>query len=177
MRTQTGISSRQDCRTCHTDKAGGVLGVKTRQMNRDLSFPSAVTDNQLRAWNHIGLFEPKLDEAAVAGFASWLPPTTSRGSIEDRARSYLDANCAHCHRPGGTVAYFDARYDTPLAAQNLIQGQVLIDKALTTRIPSPQTISGAQSFSCASTRWRRSKCRRWRTRCWTANRSLAAEVD
>jgi mono/diheme cytochrome c family protein len=58
-------------------------------------------------------------------------------SLEDRARSYLDANCANCHRPRGTVAYFDARFDTPLAQQNLIGGRVLIDE----RIDNPHIIA------------------------------------
>src|SRR5882724_11152438 len=63
-RTQTWYyPSRADCRTCHADLAGGVLGVKTRQMNRMFPFPSGINDNQLRAWNHIGLFDPPCDEA------------------------------------------------------------------------------------------------------------------
>jgi hypothetical protein len=62
-------------------------------------------------------------------------------SLEDRARSYLDANCAQCHRPGGTVAYFDARYDTPLARQGLIGGHVLIDERIdNSRVIAPNDI-------------------------------------
>jgi hypothetical protein len=50
--------------------------------------------------------------------------------VEDRARSYLDANCSHCHQPGGTVANFDARYDTPLDRQEVVDGPVLIDQGV-----------------------------------------------
>jgi uncharacterized repeat protein (TIGR03806 family) len=122
--------SREDCRTCHTRLAGHVLGVKTRQLNRDLAYPSGVTDNQLRAWNHIGLFDSQLDESALANFSRLARSDDSSRTLEDRARSYLDANCSHCHRPNGTVASFDARYDTPLAEQNLIKGPVLIDEGI-----------------------------------------------
>ena len=56
---------KQDCLTCHTPQSGGVLGVKTRQLNGDFKYPGGVTDNQLRAWNHLGLFDAKLSEAAI----------------------------------------------------------------------------------------------------------------
>jgi mono/diheme cytochrome c family protein len=128
--------SRQDCLTCHTANAGFVLGVKTRQLNRDFAY-SAGIDNELRAWNHIGLFDTNLDDGAIKGFSSLARVDDKSRTLEDRARSYLDANCAHCHRPKGTVAYFDARYDTPLAAQDLIEGRVLIDE----RIDHPRIIA------------------------------------
>jgi hypothetical protein len=53
----------------------------------------------------------------------------------------LDANCSQCHRPGGTVAGFDARYDTPLEQQGLVNGAVLLDQGIDhPRIISPHDI-------------------------------------
>ena len=131
IRTQAWYyPSRQDCKTCHSSTAGGVLGLKTRQMNRDFCFPSGTTDNQLRAWNHVGIFEPEIRESNIVTYARLARADDRTRSLEDRARSYLDVNCAYCHRPGGTVAYFDARYDTPIGRQGLIDGPVLIDEGL-----------------------------------------------
>jgi uncharacterized repeat protein (TIGR03806 family) len=130
-RTQTWYyPSREDCKTCHTANAGGVLGVKTRQMNRDFTYPSGVRDNELRAWNHAGLFSSRFRESDLPTFAKLAQGGDPTRSLEDRARSYLDVNCAQCHRPEGTVAYFDARYDTPLAKQELIEGPVLLDQGI-----------------------------------------------
>ena len=133
--------SRQDCLTCHTANAGGVLGVKTRQMNRVFTYPSGVSDNQLRTWNHLGLFAPAIKDQDLPSFAKLAAADDTSRALEDRARSYLDANCSQCHRPGGTVANFDARYDTPLADQALIDGPVLIDQGIDRpRIISPRDI-------------------------------------
>ena len=129
--------SRRDCLACHNAKTSGVLGVKARQMNRSFTYPSGVTDNQLRAWNHAGLLTPKLSDAELAKVPTLAAADDATRSLEDRTRSYLDANCAQCHRPGGTVAYFDTRYDTPLEKQELVNGPVLIDQG----IDRPRAIS------------------------------------
>ncbi len=131
-RTQTWYyPSREDCRTCHTDRAGLVLGVKTRQFNREI----------LSAWDHAGLFESSPTEADYASSNFLARPDDLSRSLEDRARSFLDVNCANCHRPGGTVAYFDARFDTPLKQQGLIDGPVLINEGVDhARIVSPNDI-------------------------------------
>lgn len=137
IQTATGVRtqawyypSRQDCLTCHTANAGYVLGVKTRQLNRDFTYPSGVTNNELRTWNHLSLFDTNLTEAQIRNFPKLARLDDLTQSLEIRARSYLDVNCANCHRPQGTVAFFDARFDTPLAQQNLIGGRVLIDQRI-----------------------------------------------
>jgi mono/diheme cytochrome c family protein len=115
---------RQDCLTCHTPASGGVLGVKTRQINGDFSYPNGITDNQLREWNHLGLFDIRLTEKDIPRFEKLVAVTNTDASLDLRARSYFDANCSQCHRPGGAEAFFDARFDTPLERQGIINGPV-----------------------------------------------------
>jgi hypothetical protein len=118
--------SRNDCLLCHTTQAGFVLGVKTRQLNSDHTYPpTGVRANQLQMWNQLGMFARPFDEAAISGFARLVPLSDAAAPLEHRVRSYLDANCAHCHRPGGARAAFDARFDTPLSQQNLVNGSLL----------------------------------------------------
>ena len=152
-RTQTWYyPSRQDCLACHNTHTSGVLGVKARQMNRPFTYPSGATDNELRAWNHLGLFEPGVIDADLMNLPTLAAADDDSRSLQDRARSYLDANCAQCHRPGGTVAYFDARYETPLEKQKLIDGPVLIDQGIDKpRVISPHDIWRSIAFMRVNT--------------------------
>ncbi len=92
--------SRTDCFACHTDAAGVALGLRTPQLNRDFDY-DGVVDNQLRSWNNIGLFDTALGDAA--GYDAFPAIADEDASVADRARAYLDVNCAHCHQPGGTA--------------------------------------------------------------------------
>lgn len=134
--------SRADCRSCHNTTAGHVLGPRTHQMNRDLLYGlTGRTDNQLRTLNHLGLFSPALNEAAIAGYTKSVAVTDTTHPLETRVRSYLDANCSHCHQPGNLATTFDARFTTPLASQNLINGTVLYDLGIAdARVIAPRSI-------------------------------------
>ncbi len=96
-----------ECLGCHSAPEKRVLGVRTRQLRRDFPYP-AVTDDQLHAWNCIGLFSPALTDPT--GYGAYASITDTGESLQRRARAYLAANCAICHQPGGPAPTMDLRY-------------------------------------------------------------------
>lgn len=119
--------SRNDCLSCHNSNAGHVLGVNTRQLNGAHTYTATgITANQLSTWSTIGLFSTPPDVADIPSLPALVHVADSGATIERRVRSWLDANCSHCHRPGGVHAPFDARYDTPLRQQGLIEQAAMI---------------------------------------------------
>ena len=134
--------SRENCATCHNTNAGGFLGPKARQLNGNLLYPGGVTDNQLRAWAHVGLFDNAPTDAQLPSITKLAVLNDTNDTLERRARSYLDANCSNCHRPGGVPAFWDARFDTPLAQQGILYG--VLTNSLgdpTARVVVPQDLA------------------------------------
>jgi len=114
---QTWIYMRVgDCIVCHNPAAGDSLGLKVRQLNTAMTYPSTSRSaNQLGTLVHIGMFSN-----AFAVQAPYPDPHDTSLSITERARSYLQTNCSNCHRPGGnTGAQFDLRYSTPIDKMNI----------------------------------------------------------
>ena len=111
------VPSRASCLSCHTAAAGRVLGVRARQLNRDFSYPLRV-DNQLRAWNHIGLFTTGIGDPRQ--YESFANADDETAALRARARAYLDTNCANCHRPlGPTPVDLDLRFGIAAADMRL----------------------------------------------------------
>ncbi|MEZ4993501.1 MAG: NPCBM/NEW2 domain-containing protein [Saprospiraceae bacterium] len=124
--TQTWIfPSRTECMTCHNANADFVLGVKTWQLNGTYDYPveggGTITDNQLNTWQHLGMFANPFNPAEIPSFLQSKYINDASASLEVRVRSYLDANCSHCHRPGGVEGAFDARFSTPIEDQNIVK--------------------------------------------------------
>ena len=61
--------------------------------------------------------------------------------LEERARAYLDVNCAHCHQPGGSYNLnfgdmFEFRFETSFENSNIYDSRVEIQNRINTQIPS-----------------------------------------
>jgi uncharacterized repeat protein (TIGR03806 family) len=117
--------SRMDCVTCHVPDLGyGVLGPETAQMNRVVG-----GSNQLDELQAMGLFEAPIPTpyktALIQPTTSQLGSPPASASLEQRATTYLHANCSFCHRanPGdvdcGTDPCLDLRYGVPLANRSI----------------------------------------------------------
>jgi len=93
------VPNINQCAGCHapnnTTRELKPIGPKARHLNGVYQFPSG-TFNQLDKWTDMGYLRnvPSVRPQA----AKW--DDTGR-SLDERARAYLDINCAHCHNPVG----------------------------------------------------------------------------
>ena len=91
--------SRSECSACHGRAANFVLGLTESQMNKAHDY-DGVKDNQLRTFEHIGLFTNSLPHRP-AELTKQVNPYDPNEGLEARARSYLHANCSVCHVAAG----------------------------------------------------------------------------
>jgi parallel beta-helix repeat protein len=103
--TRYHIPNTGQCLRCHTSASDGAvpIGPKARLLNRPLDYGAGVGElNQLTRWSDLGLLVgAPVDPATAPRLPVWNDP--SDGTLEQRAKAYLESNCAHCHRPGGAA--------------------------------------------------------------------------
>jgi len=93
------IPNMAQCKGCH-EKNGKIepIGPNARQLNRMNTFKGQST-NQLIRLQELGLVNNLPDKDALPIVAVWNNKKT--GTLDQRARAYLEINCAHCHNIGG----------------------------------------------------------------------------
>ena len=116
--------SREDCTQCHNEAVTGkALGFNTSQLNRlkDYSSIGGTMGNQLQTYLELNLFQGNpFTNSDIENFLA-LAPLDGSGSLDEKARSYLQANCAYCHQPGtGNRSDFDLRFHLSLEETRLL---------------------------------------------------------
>ena len=94
--------NKNQCKNCHNLKnVQEPIGPKVRYLNKDYKYTDG-SKNQLEKWTEVGyLTGYKKEENLSNKIASAFDP--SSGTVEERAKSYLEVNCAHCHRREGSA--------------------------------------------------------------------------
>ena len=110
------IPSQTECVTCHkiniNQSANGEketpIGPKPQNLNTLYNY-GTTTKNQLEKWKQMGYINNTLP--AVSSIFSTVDWRDTSKSLALRARSYIDINCAHCHRVGGHCDYVPQRFN------------------------------------------------------------------
>jgi len=95
------VPDQNQCAGCHnTDTASrqmNPIGPRLANLNRSLT--GKVPDlNQLDYWQQLGILQLDGTVADQPRLVAWQDATQN---LNDRARSYLDSNCGHCHSSTG----------------------------------------------------------------------------
>ncbi|MFC3116121.1 starch-binding protein [Cellvibrio fontiphilus] len=111
------VETGSTCGGCHKNTEGQLtpLALSSRQLNGSFDY-QGVNANQLTVLNSIGLFSSAIGNAS--SYAHFAAPTDSSASLTERAKAYLDVNCAHCH--AGTSGGMDLRFDTALESMRVM---------------------------------------------------------
>ncbi|AEM71348.1 hypothetical protein Murru_2310 [Allomuricauda ruestringensis DSM 13258] len=121
------------CIQCHGNNSVlRPIGIKTRALNFEHN-----GINQIAYFVGEGLLYGAPDISQIEVLPDW---TDTSIFLEDRARAYLDVNCAHCHQPGGsyTVNYggeFDFSYETSFQNSKINDVKTAIITRMNTQIP------------------------------------------
>ena len=91
------VPNINQCKECHqSNETITPIGPKARNLNKDISYADG-TMNQLLKWHQQGWIKENI---SIKSMVDW---SDINENLENRARSYLDINCGHCHIEGGSA--------------------------------------------------------------------------
>ena len=91
------VPNTNDCKRCHINNDTLIpIGPKARNLNFVIAGQQG---NQLANWSALGKLSGLPDLSKVNRLPDW--KDNKHFSLDQRARAYLDINCAHCHIKGG----------------------------------------------------------------------------
>jgi uncharacterized repeat protein (TIGR03806 family) len=94
------IPNTNNCANCHGENELVPIGPTARSLNRTYAYAGG-EENQLDHWSRQGLLlGAPSDTSTIRSIPLW---GDTSASLDDRARGYLDINCAHCHAPVGAA--------------------------------------------------------------------------
>jgi len=111
------IPSEEQCIVCHKQKetVNGEevtvfipIGIKPQNLNHNYNYGSD-SKNQLTKWIEQGYLENNFSFPSPQNTTIDYKDTSK--SLSLRARSYVDINCAHCHKEKGHCDYRPMKYD------------------------------------------------------------------
>jgi uncharacterized repeat protein (TIGR03806 family) len=110
------VPSQVQCGDCHSNPevdGDAPIGVKARLLNTPYPYPGGA-ENQIDHWTALGILTGAPPSSSAPRLPVWDDP--GDGTLEARARAYLESNCAHCHNPDGKAAFtgLDLRHDRAL---------------------------------------------------------------
>jgi len=105
--TNYRVPSRAECFTCHNQLDQPTpIGFKPQNINKDFAFADGIS-NQLRKLSEIGYIESDYPSNIIST-VDWKDDSQP---LDERVRSYLDINCAHCHSDLGHCNYRPMRFE------------------------------------------------------------------
>ena len=133
LREQTyRFAARSECQMCHNPwvemkttsvgiQTASPLGLSLMQLNRQSD--GSDSENQLVSLQKAGWISGKIP-TALKDAARFTDPYQTTAALNDRVRSYLHVNCAHCHQPhAGGSAIIDLAYDVKLEDTKLVNAK------------------------------------------------------
>lgn len=111
------IPSSSECLTCHNVLEKPIpIGPKPQNLNFNLNYTDG-NANQIDKWEDFGY----LNSGTPANPLSMVNYNDMSKSLDERMRSYLDINCAHCHNAEGHCNYLpiNLEFNQTLNPENL----------------------------------------------------------